>query len=399
MPGYEVLGTEEKDLVLDVLSRGVLFRYEFPGERGGVYKVEEFEKAFALRTGARFALAVSSGTAALKVALAALGVGPGDEVITQGFTFVATWEAILDSGAAPVFSEIDDTLCMDPEDLERKITPRTRAIIPVHMLGSMANMEALMDVARRHSIPVVEDTAQACGGTLYGKALGTFGSCGAFSFDSVKTITTGEGGMVLTDDRELYVRASEYHDHGHDHNPDLPRGLEGRSFFGMNHRMMELQGALGLAQLGKLDEILKRQRANKKLLKDCLSEIEGVTFRRIPDPEGDTATFLSFFLPSEAQARSFNQVLQREGSAAVYFFENTWHYYRKWEHLLEKKTPFKSGWPFQGRPDGMRLEFQPEALPASDELMRRMLVIPINNFMDDRIPKLRSAIHRAAAEM
>lgn len=225
MPGFEVFGEEEKREILEVLDTGVLFRYEFTEKRKGIYKVADFEERFADYCGARYAQAVSSGTAALRVAMAALGVGPGDEVITQGFTFVATWEAIFESGAVPVFTEVDDTLTMDPADLERKITPKTKAIIPVHMLGAPARIDKIMEIAARHKIPVIEDTAQACGGTCNGRRLGTFGVMGIFSFDPVKTITTGEGGMVITDDEALYLNCAEYHDHGHDHNPDVDRGL------------------------------------------------------------------------------------------------------------------------------------------------------------------------------
>jgi 8-amino-3,8-dideoxy-alpha-D-manno-octulosonate transaminase len=256
MPGYEVIGEQEKQEILEVLSRKVLFRYGFDDQRQGVFKVRNFEKEFADYCGVKHALAVSSGTAALRVALAALGISPGDEVITQGFTFVATWETILDAGAIPVFAEIDDTLCLDPDDVARRITSRTKAILPVHMCGSMARIEEIARVAEKSRIPVIEDTAQSCGGKWNGRALGSFGSMGTFSFDAVKTITTGEGGMVVTNDEDLYIRASEYHDHGHDHNHTVPRGLEKRNFIGVNYRMMELQGALGLAQLHKLDTLI-----------------------------------------------------------------------------------------------------------------------------------------------
>lgn len=168
-----------------------------------MYKVREFEQAFAKYTGAAHAQAVTSGTAALKVALTALGIGIGDEVITQGFTFVATWEAILDVGAVPVFTEVDQTLNMDPTDLEKKITSKTRAIIPVHMLGAPARMKEIKEIADKYGIHILEDTAQATGARLNGQHLGTFGHFGTFSFDSVKTMTTGEGGMVITNDEEL----------------------------------------------------------------------------------------------------------------------------------------------------------------------------------------------------
>ena len=243
VPGFEIFGKEEKEQVLEVLDSGVLFRYEFAAQRKGVWKVAEFERAFAAYTGAAHAQAVSSGTAALKVALAALGLGAGDEVITQGFTFVATWEAILDCGAVPVFTEVDLTLNMDPADLERKITPKTRAILPVHMMGAPARIEAIKAIADRHGIPVLEDTAQAAGGRLHGRHLGTFGAIGTFSFDAVKTITTGEGGMCITDDESLWRRMSEYQDHGHDHVPNPG----GRDFSNLSPTE---QGALRNQHLG-----------------------------------------------------------------------------------------------------------------------------------------------------
>jgi len=400
MPGHEIIGKEEQDQILEVLSRKVLFRYEFDQQRQGVYKVEEFEKEFAEYCGVRHALAVSSGTAALRVALAALGVGPGDEIVTQGFTFVATWEAVLDAGAVPVFAEVDESLCMDPLDLESRLTPRTRAVIPVHMCGGQADIEGIVSVCRARGIPVIEDTAQSCGGRLRGKALGSFGDMGTFSFDSVKTITTGEGGMVVTNDGDLFVRASEYHDHGHDHNPDVGRGLEKRSFVGLNYRMMELQGALGLAQLRKLDSvILTRQRRNKKILKDALAGIKGIRFRELPDPEGDSATFLMFFLPDEETARAFHAVLSREGAGAVYWYENTWHYYEKWEHLLEGKSLLKSGWPFRAPTGEPRLRFDPNALPKTAGILSRTLTIPIQIHMEDQIPKILHALETAAGEV
>lgn len=383
MPGYEVLGEEEKKEILEVLETGVLFRYGFQGQRRGRWKVEEFEKAFAAFTGRGHALAVSSGSAALKVALAALGVGFGDEVVTTGFTFVATWEAILEAGAVPVFAEIDESLNMDPVDLERKISPRTRAVIPVHMLGAQAQIAEIAEVARRHSLPVIEDTAQAAGGFIRGKALGSFGAIGTFSFDSVKTLTTGEGGMLIMDDPELYRRASEYHDHGHDH-VGTDRGLEGRSFIGFNFRMMELQGALGLAQLRKLPGMIARQRENKGRLKAILSGLKGIAFRHLPDPEGDTATFLAFFLPDAQQALAFKELAGKAGVGLVYFFQNTWHYYRNWEHLLGRKTPSSNGWPYRAA-DGRDLQYPPDALPRSDALLARTLVLPINIKLDETI--------------
>ncbi len=399
MPGFEVFGEEEKKEIMEVLDTGVLFRYEFGEQRRGVYKVRTFEEKFAAYCGVKYGQAVTSGTAALKVALAALGVGVGDEVITQGFTFVATWEAILDVGAIPVFAEIDETLNMDPADLEKKITDRTRAIIPVHMMGAPARIEEIVAIADRHNIPVIEDTAQAAGAVLNGRRLGSFGACGTFSFDAVKTMTTGEGGMVVTNDQTLWRNMSEYHDHGHDHavNPG-GRGGEGRSFVGFNFRMMELQGAMGLAQLAKLDGMIASQRKNKAAMKEAVNQLPGVTFRTILDEAGDSATFLAFLLPDAAKTRKVNEVLAANGAGAVYFAVNTWHYYPKWEHLLGGKTLAHNGWPFADPGSKRKVVYDPQALPKSAAIMDRTLVyqVPVK-LSAERLAQIRDALAKAAA--
>lgn len=398
MPGYEVFGDREKEQINEVLETGVLFRYEFDAERRGVYKVREFEERFAGYCGSRHAQAVTSGTAALKVALTALGVGPGDEVITQGFTFVATWEAIFDCGAIPVFAEVDETLNMDPADLERKISERTRVVVPVHMLGAPARIEEIKAVADRHGIPVLEDTAQAAGARLHGRHLGSFGACGTFSFDPVKTITTGEGGMVITDDENLWRAMSEYHDHGHDHvrNPG-GRGGEGRRFIGFNYRMMELQGAIGLAQLARLDEIVATQRRHKERLREAAAVIPDVRFRTILDPAGDSATFFAFLLPDAERARAVNQVLREEGAGAINFGENTWHYYPRWEHLMAGATLSHEGWPFSAH-GKRRVIYDPAALPQSAAILSRTLVYPVPlKLSEERFRQIERALARAAA--
>ncbi len=313
MPGFEWLGPEEQRAVNEVMERKVLFRYEFAKERQGVWKVREFEEALARFTGATHAQAVTSGTAALKVALAALGVGPGDEVITQGFTFVATWETILETGAKPVFCEIDESLCLDPADLEGKITDRTACIVPVHMMGAPARIAEIMAVADRHGIPVLEDTAQALGCTLTGRHVGTFGALGTFSFDSVKTVTTGEGGGIITSDEELYLNASEYHDHGHDHKPGDAATRGAASSQQLPHD--GVAGRPGLRAAQEAPAMLATQRRLKNELKEALARIPGISFRRLEDPAGDSATFLAWFMPSPADAQRLAQLLAKEGAA------------------------------------------------------------------------------------
>lgn len=399
MPGFEIFGEEEKNEILNVLDTGVLFRYEFNEQRKGVFKVKEFEEKFAQYCGSEYGQAVTSGTAALKVALVALGIGPGDEVITQGFTFVATWEAILEVGATPVFSEIDETLNMDPVDLEKKITPQTKCIIPVHMLGAPARIEEIVTIADKHGIPVLEDTAQAAGARIKGKHLGTFGTCGTFSFDSVKTMTTGEGGMIITSSEDLWRAMSEYHDHGHDHkvNPGA-RGGEGRRFVGFNYRMMEIQGAIGLAQLSKLDSIVKAQQENKSKIKEAAIAISGVKFRNLIDEEGDSATFFAFTLQDKDHCRKVSEVLKKEGEGAINFAENSWHYYPQWEHLLEGKTLTSSGYPFNEPGGKRRIVYDPELLPQSTDILERTLVYPISIKMsDEKIQSVTGALKKAAA--
>lgn len=384
MPGFEIFGEEEKKEIMDVLETGVLFRYEFGDQRKGVYKVREFEEKFAAYSGTSCAQAVTSGTAALKVALTALGVGPGDEVITQSFTFVATWEAILEVGAIPVFTEVDNTLNMDPEDLKKKITPKTKCVIPVHMLGAQANVEKIVAIADEHGIPVLEDTAQATGGHIKGKRLGSFGKCGTFSFDAVKTLTTGEGGMIITSDTELWRAMSEYQDHGHDHvvNPG-GRGGEGRRFIGFNFRMMELQGAIGLAQLAKLDSMIAAMRSNKAMLKNAASVIPGVQFRNLIDEKGDTATHFAFILQDRDHCKRVNTHLREKGTGAINFSENTWHFYPKWEHLLSGKTLASSGYPFCETGGKRRVVYDPQALPQASALMERTLIFPVSVKMSE----------------
>jgi len=309
MAGSELIGKEEKKEVMDILETGIFMRYGFDEERKGVFKVKEFEKAFVDYLGIGYTLGVTSGSAALKVALTALDVGPGDEVLVPAFDFIATYEAVLEVGAIPIMTDIDDSLNLDPDDMEAKITPSTKCVIPVHMCGAAAQIDKIIEVARKNNLLVLEDNAQACGGSYRGKKLGTFGDMAILSFDYYKTMTTGEGGMVLTNSKALYDRSDWYHDHGHDHNPTVGRGDEGRSFLGFNFRMNEFQGAVGLAQLRKLDYIVTEQRANKAAIKDALSAVNGIGFRKLFDPDGDTATFLGFNLPDEATAKRFQNLL------------------------------------------------------------------------------------------
>ncbi len=339
MPGFELWGAEERAHLQDVLDNGILMRYGFDGPRKGIWKSKDLEKAVCATFGVKHAQLVSSGTAALTTAMSALGIGYGDEVIMPSFTFVASFEAVLSVGAVPVLVDVDDTLTLDPAAVRAAITSKTKCIMPVHMCGSMADLDALQAICKEHHLLLLEDACQSIGGSYKGKMLGSIGDAGTFSFDFVKTITCGEGGVVMTNRDDVYVKSDGYSDHGHDH-LGVDRGADLHPFIGYNFRISELHAAVGLAQIGKLPRILEMQAKNHQILKDILGAIPGVSFRRIPDPAGDSRTFLSWFLPTEAQARAVVTEMRARNILAgnFYWFDNNWHYIRKWDHLKESIT-------------------------------------------------------------
>ncbi len=397
MAGAELIGKEEIKEVMDVLETGILMRYGFDKERKGVYKVRQFEEEFAKYCGVGHALGVTSGSSALKVALEAMDVGPGDDVLVPAFTFLATYEAVLEVGAIPIMVDIDDTLNLDPKEIEKKKTPYTKAVIPVHMCGLAANIDQIVEIARKNKLLVLEDNAQGCGASFKGKKLGGFGDMGTFSFDYVKTVTTGEGGMVITNNRDLYLRSEWYSDHGHDHNPKVGRALEGRTILGFNYRMNELQGALGLAQLRKLDYLIGEQKKNKKIIMDVLAAIPSVGFRAKQDPEGDSATFLAFNLPEEQTALKFQKLLSAEGVDTTCYKNNLWHYVPNWEHFLAFSTANSRKRPFTDPSYKGKVQYSIESIPYAENILGRTLVMGISVKMSpERLDTIRKAIEKAA---
>jgi 8-amino-3,8-dideoxy-alpha-D-manno-octulosonate transaminase len=381
MPGYEVIGNEELAEIQDVFSHGgVLFRHGFDGLRNNCFKVKEFEQAFAKTMGVDNALAVSSGTAALRVALAALGIGPGDEVITQSFTFVATVEAIIEARAVPVCADIDTTLNLDPVDLERRITSKTKAVILVHMLGTPARLPEIVKICRRHNLLLIEDTAWGCGGAMQGKPLGTWGNVGTFSFDFAKTMTTGEGGMLIFRDEAVYRRAAAWHDHGHENNPAVPRWEDTRTSSGFNYRMMELQGAIGLVQLRKLSDVVVAQRKNKAALWQAIADLPGVEPRALPENSYETADALIFLVKNNDTARHCRKKLLQVGLTTKILPEAfTWHFAGTWHHMPELV-----------RSHGGDLS---SAFTSSYAILSRAVSIPVGVRMAPDVPaKARSAI-------
>jgi len=334
MPGFEFFGDEERKEVNDVLETGILMRYGFDGPRKGIWKSKELEAAICKTFGTGYAQLTSSGTAALTTAMASFGIGAGDEVIMPAFTFVASFEAVLSMGAVPVLVDIDETLTLNPAAVKAAITPKTKCIMPVHMCGSMADLDALKAICDEHQLILLEDACQSIGGTYKGKHLGTIGHAGTFSFDFVKMITCGEGGVVMTNDQNIYTKCDAFTDHGHDH-LGVDRGADLHPFLGYNFRISELHAAVGLAQIRKLDTFLTIQRRNNHILRSYLEQVPGISFRVVPDPSGDSASFLSWFLPSQDKMEKAIEALKSAGILAgnFYWYANNWHYIKKWDHL------------------------------------------------------------------
>jgi dTDP-4-amino-4,6-dideoxygalactose transaminase len=374
----ELIGEEEIQEVLEVLRGGYLFRYGIslgaevdPRFKGKVYQVE---REIADYCGVRYAVAVNSGTSALLTALSGLGVGPGDEVIVPGYTFIASLSSIIYARAIPVLAEVDRTFNLDPADVKRKITPRTRAIMAVHMMGNPARLDELKAIADEHRLFLIEDCAQAFGATYKGRPVGSIGQVGAFSFNVYKTITSGDGGMVVTDDEEVYRRCFAFHDQGHS---PLRTGVEigQRPFVGLDLRFTELQAAVLIAQLKKLPRILSHLRANKKRYKELIADLPGLEFRELPDREGDLATMLTVILPTEAIAR---RIAGELGTKVV--ADAGWHVYSNMEQILEQRTltpekcPFTCS-PYTGR--GGQMRYWKGMLPRTDALLARSINISI----------------------
>ncbi len=339
MPGFELFGAEERKEVNDVLETGILMRYGFDGPRKGIWKAQELEKAITEVFGCSHAHLTSSGTAALTTAMSALNIGAGDEVIMPSFTFVASFEAVLSVGAVPVLVDVDETLTLSPAAVKAAITPKTKCVMPVHMCGSMADLDALKRICTEHNLILLEDACQSIGGTYKGKALGTIGHAGTFSFDFVKTITCGEGGVVMTNSEDVWTKCDGYTDHGHDHK-GVDRGADLHPFIGYNFRISELHAAVGLAQIRKLDTFLSLQRKNNKALRAYLETIPEVSFRKVPDEAGDSCSFLSWFLPTEALTQAVIAEMKEQGILAgnFYWYANNWHYISKWDHLKNATT-------------------------------------------------------------
>ena len=373
-PGMELVGEEEIKEVMDVLNSGYLYRYQVGEDPRFQGKVAKLEQEMARRSQVRYAVAVNSGTTALLTALVGLGVGPGDEVIVPVFTFVASMSAIVYAGAVPVLGEVDRTLNLDPEDVKNKITPRTKAVMAVHMMGNPARLDELKAITDEHDLYLIEDCAQAFGASYKGRPIGSIGHVGTFSFNVYKTVTSGDGGLIITDDEALYCRCFAFHDQGHS---PLRHGVEigQRPFLGLDFRYTELQAAVLLGQIRKLPPMLDRLRANKARFKAAIADLPGLEFREVIDPQDEIGTILTVILPT---AEIAGQIAHDLGSQVV--AGAGWHVYGNMEHLLEQRLVHPVGCSFSCphyAERGGEMRYWKGMLPQTDELLARSINISI----------------------
>ena len=393
-PGGMRIGEEEEAAVLEVLRTKRLFRYY--GPQPGPSKVEELEKAFASHVGSKYCLAVTSGTAALMVGLIGLGIGPGDEVIVPAYTWIASASSVVAVGAVPIVAEVDASLTLDPEDVERKISPYTRAIIPVHMRGAPCRMDRLMEIARGHQLKVLEDTAQANGASFHGQPLGTFGDAGIYSLQFNKILTSGEGGLLVTNDEGVYQRAVMAHDVVGGQRNHIPQD---QVILGINFRMPELLAAVMLVQLKRHEKLLLDMRQRKSMLKESIAGVakeKGVEFRVIHDPAGDASVSLVFLMPDAALAHKVARSLNAEGASAgvLYSPDNEdYHVYAHWTPIMNQRGFTKDSGPWRSHP--RPIKYSQDMCPKSLALLGRSVAMEVSPELDNTmVEELAEALNK-----
>ena len=348
-------------------------------------KVKALEELAAQLFDIPYVLAVNSGTSALNTAYVAAGIGPGTEVIVPGYTFFATIAEVVTARAIPVIADIDESLTIDPADVERKITPRTKAIVPVHMIGTCADMDPLMDIAWRHNLMVIEDVAQACGASYKGKRLGTIGDLGCFSISSYKITGGGEAGLVMTRDEFLHSRAQSNPDTAACWRPDryAAERRPGELFAGYNYRLSELEGAVNLAQLRKMPDQVKRWQTAKRRITKQLRDFEGITPQQVRDP-GEVGNNLIFFALDSASAEKIATALNAEGVGAGSRGSKTardWHIYAYWEHILDRKSATADGCPWTCERNAPFIpEYSADMCPRTLDLLSRAVFVSVGQW-------------------
>lgn len=383
----------EKQELIDVLDSRSPFRW-----RGEGSKVLQFERAYAKQIGVKHAVGVTSGTTALYTAMAALGIGPGDEVILPAWTWYADYDAVVLSGALPVFAEIDDSLAIDPNDIEHRITPRTKAIVPSHLQGGVADMDPILQIARKHKIRVVEDCAQCCGGRYKGRYVGSIGDMGINSFQLSKTITSGEGGAVTSNDSELFERAVRFHDVGilRVHSEEVGGGILA-AFASCNFRMNEFTGAVLNGQLQKLDTICQRLRGNARKVREGIADLPGIKLRKSPDPEGDLGVTVFLDHGTRQRRDRFLRALRAEGISGAGPGGSV---ILPTDSRIENKVTIHPDWPSFQSPQGKAIRYGRESCPRTiDVLGRQGGVIMDPNFSDEDLGDVVRAIRKVYLAM
>lgn len=390
-PGIHHMNEEEVEAAVGVLRSRSPFRYYGVALRG---EVDSFEAELSAFLGISHALAVNSGTGALHVALSALGVGPGQEVIVPAYMWVSVVAAVVNLGAIPVLADVDDTFCLDPASVEAKITPRTAGIVAVHMSGAQADVIALAELARRHNLFLLEDCAQCAGGTIGGRKVGTFGDIAIFSFQMNKNMTSGEGGAVVTNHEHLFHRTVACHDTGY------ARDTSGRAMFerrelclwGRGYRMDELRASVLRVQLRKLPQIVAGMRTSKYRLREELKKYPQIRLRRIIDEAGDTGCFLLTTFLTPAMAREVNAALRAEGIVTfaqgmsnIVMTEWGLHVYYKIPSLVHKTSVDKAGFPWSlAENQQSEMEYAKGTCPHADSLFERTILIAVPSCLSER---------------
>lgn len=385
------MGEEEIEAAVRVLRSRSLFRhYGIDLQK----EVEAFESEFAEFIGVSHAVAVSSGTGALNVALSALGVGPGQEVIVPAYMWVSVAAAVVNHGAIPVLADIDDTFALAPAAVEAQITSRTAGIIVVHMSGAPANVKAIQEVARRHDLFLVEDCAQCNGGSVDGRRVGTFGDLATFSFQMNKNMTSGEGGCVVTNDPRLYRRAFACHDLGYarDDQGRLNFSDTDSCLWGQGYRLDEIRGAVLRVQLKKLPKIIGRMHRSKYRVREALKKFPQVRLRRIVDPAGDTGCFLITTYEDPEIARSVNRALRAEGIVThpqgisnIVMTEWGLHLYYNIPSLVGHSSVDGRGFPWKlAENAGLERRYDKGTCPVADSLFERSIILAIPSCLTER---------------
>ncbi|WP_414661828.1 DegT/DnrJ/EryC1/StrS family aminotransferase [Horticoccus sp. 23ND18S-11] len=397
--GWALIGREEEELVLEVLRRKALFRYYGPDPASPPPMVSTLERELATMIGTRFALGVTSGSAALEVALGALGVGPGDEVILPAWSWVSCFTAIVRVGGKPVLAEVDRSLCLAPGEITRLRTARTKAALVVHFQGVAADLDALVAEARQAGIALLEDCAESPGASYRGRRVGSFGDIAIFSFQQQKTITSGEGGAVVTNDPRLYERAVRMHDLGQyrDFHARQKPAAE-PAFCGSQFRMAELTGAVALAQLRKVDAVRAHCRRLSLRLRAQLADLPGLQARHIPDPEGESG-FETYYWVASTEQRDVYRARLKDAKIPCEQMTGTYAQYRR--AYVETglahapgATPFPVGgvWPAQG--------YRAEDFPRTEDLIHRFIVIPVGVWhREDDMDTIAAVIRRTHDEL